>query len=72
MKEAKLDSKTRALVAIGVAAQIPYDYSVCINNKKALSEGASETEIREAVAVAAQIGRWCTVLYGMGYDFDAF
>jgi len=43
-----------------------------IHTKNAIAAGASEAEIREAVATAAQIRLWSTVLNGMGYDFDTF
>lgn len=71
-KEAKLDAKTRALIALGVAAQIPCSYCVYAHNKRAIAAGASEDEIREAVAIAAQTRQWSTIFYGMGYDFEAF
>ena len=71
-KDAKLDAKTRELIALGVSAQIPCAYCVYVHNKNALAEGASEDEIREAVATAAHVRHWSTVLNGMGYDLDAF
>ena len=71
-KEAKLDAKTRELIALAVSAQIPCAYCVYVHNKNALSEGASEAEIREAVAMAAHVRHWSTVLNGMGYDLEAF
>jgi AhpD family alkylhydroperoxidase len=69
---AKLDAKTRELVALGVAAQIPCIYCVYYHDKAARRQGASEAEIREAVATAAHVRHWSTVLNGMAYDFDAF
>jgi AhpD family alkylhydroperoxidase len=69
---AKLDAKTRELIALGVAAQIPCAYCVYVHDKKARAQGASESEVREAVATAAHVRHWSTVLNGMGYDFDAF
>lgn len=69
---AKLDAKTRELIALGVAAQIPCEYCVYVHNKNARAEGATEAEIREAVATAAHVRHWSTVLNGMGYDFDTF
>ena len=71
-KNAKLDAKTRELIALGVAAQIPCVYCVYVHTKNAMTEGASEDEIREAVAIAAHVRHWSTVLNGMGYDFEAF
>jgi AhpD family alkylhydroperoxidase len=69
---AKLDAKTRELIALAVAAQIPCSYCVYGHMKSAREKGASEAEIREAVATAANVRQWSTVLNGMGYDFEAF
>lgn len=71
-KDAKLDAKTRELIALGVAAQVPCAYCVYVHNKNALAAGASEDEIREAVATAAHVRHWSTVLNGMGYDLETF
>jgi AhpD family alkylhydroperoxidase len=70
--EAKLDAKTRELIALAVAAQIPCAYCVYVHDKKARAEGASEAEVREAVATSAHVRHWSTVLNGMAYDYDAF
>jgi AhpD family alkylhydroperoxidase len=69
---AKLDAKTRELIALAVAAQIPCAYCVYVHDKKARAGGASEAEVREAVATAAHVRHWSTVLNGMAYDFPAF
>lgn len=71
-EEAQLDAKTRELIALGVAAQIPCGYCVYVHDKNARAKGASEAEIREAVAMAAHVRHWSTVLNGMGYDLEAF
>ena len=71
-KDAKIDAKTRELIALGVAAQIPCAYCVYVHKKNAMAEGASDAEVREAVAIAAHVRHWSTVLNGMGYDFEAF
>lgn len=69
---AKLDAKTRELIALGVAAQIPCTYCVYYHDKAARRAGASEAEVREAVAMAAHVRHWSTVLNGMAYDYEAF
>ena len=69
---AALEAKTRELIALGVAAQIPCAYCAYAHTKKARAQGASEAEIREAVATAATVRQWSTVLNGMQYDLDAF
>jgi len=71
-EQAELDAKTRELVALAVAAQIPCDYCVYAHKKNAMSAGATEGELREAVATAASVRMWSTMLNGMNYDFEAF
>lgn len=71
-KQAKLDAITRELVALGVAAQIPCTYCIYFHSKKARSLGASDAQLREAVATAAHVRHWSTVLNGMAYDLEAF
>ena len=70
--EAKLDAKTRELIALAVAAQIPCAYCVYVHDKKARAQGATEAEVREAVATSAHVRHWSTILNGMAYDFAAF
>jgi AhpD family alkylhydroperoxidase len=63
---AKLDAKTRELIPLAVAAQIPRSYCVNGHMKAARAKCASEEEeIREAVATAADVREWSTVLNGM-------
>ena len=71
-EQAALDAKTRELIALGVAAQIPCSYCVYAHTNKARAQGASEAEIRESVATAATVRQWSTVLNGMQYDLDEF
>ena len=71
-EEAELDAKTRELISIAVAAQIPCEYCVYGHTKRAKAAGATEAEIREAVAAAAMVRHWSTVLNDMAYDFEAF
>jgi AhpD family alkylhydroperoxidase len=70
--DALLDAKTRELISLGVAAQIPCSYCVYFHTKSARAYGASEGEIREAVATSATVRQWSTVLNGMAYDLEAF
>ncbi|MGA9441826.1 MAG: carboxymuconolactone decarboxylase family protein [Methyloceanibacter sp.] len=71
-KDAKLDAKARELVALGVAAQLPCSYCVHAHTAKARAAGATDAEIREAVAMAAAVRHWSTILNGMNYDLEAF
>ena len=69
---AELDAATRELVMLGVSAQIPCDYCVYAHAKNARAAGATEAQIREAVAAAAAVRMWSTVLNGMNYDYAEF
>ena len=71
-KDAKLDAKTRELIGLGVAAQIPCTYCIYAHTQNAQKQGATEEEIREAVAAAATVRQWSTVLNGMAVDFEAY
>lgn len=68
----KLDGKTKELIGLGLAAQIPCQYCVYFHTAAAKANGATDEEIREAVAMAAIVRHWSTVLNGMQVDPDAF
>jgi AhpD family alkylhydroperoxidase len=67
-----LPSKTRELIALGVAAQIPCRYCIYYHTAAAKAAGATEEEIREAVHVSSLIRHWSTILQGNQYDLEAF
>jgi AhpD family alkylhydroperoxidase len=69
MRPGALDSKTKHLIALGVAAQIPCRYCVYFHTKAAKHAGATDAEIKEAIAAAALTRKWSTVLNGSDYDF---
>jgi AhpD family alkylhydroperoxidase len=68
----KLDGKTKELIGLAVAAQIPCQYCVYFHTAAAKANGASAEEIREAVAMAAVARHWSTVLNGMQIDLAGF
>ncbi len=70
--EAALDRKTRELIALAVAAQVPCAYCSYAHTTAARVAGATEQEVREAVATAATVRQWSTVLNGMQYDLESF
>jgi AhpD family alkylhydroperoxidase len=57
---------------LGVSAQIPCGYCVYAHAKNARAAGATEAQVREAVAAAGAVRMWSTVLHGMNYDYDKF
>jgi len=68
----KLDGKTKELLGLAVAAQIPCTYCVYFHTAAARANGATDEEIREAVAMGAIVRHWSTVLNGMQVDFKSF
>jgi AhpD family alkylhydroperoxidase len=68
--DAALSPKVRELIALGVAAQIPCVYCIYFHTKAAKVFGASEAELREALAHAAAVRKWSTILNGSMYDQD--
>jgi AhpD family alkylhydroperoxidase len=67
-----LDGKTKQLIGLAVAAQIPCQYCIYFHTAAAKANGASDEEVMEAVAMAAMTRHWSTVLNGMEVDLPAF
>ena len=67
-----LDMKTKALVSLAVSAQIPCTHCIWMDTGSARAAGATDQEIAEAVAVAAQTRAWSTIFQGMQVDFEQF
>ena len=68
----KLDGKTKELIGLAVAAQVPCQYCIYFHTAAAKANGATDEDIREAVAMAAIARHWSTVLNGMQVDLDGF
>ena len=68
----KLNGKTKELVGLAVAAQIPCQYCIYFHTAVAKANGATDQEIGEAVAMAAIARHWSTVLNGMQADLNTF
>lgn len=67
-----LDAKTKALISLAVAAQIPCSYCIYSDTLDARHAGATDAEIAEAVAVAGLTRNVSTIFNGMQVDFDTF
>jgi AhpD family alkylhydroperoxidase len=67
-----LNGKTKELIGLAVAAQVPCQYCIYFHTAAARLNGATDAEIREAVAMAAIARHWSTVLNGMQVDLDGF
>jgi AhpD family alkylhydroperoxidase len=70
--DTKLSGKTKELIGLAVAAQIPCQYCIYFHTAAAKANGATDEEIKETVAMAAVVRHWSTVLNGMQVDPAAF
>jgi AhpD family alkylhydroperoxidase len=68
----RLDGKTKELIGLAVAAQIPCQYCIYFHTAVAKANGATDDDIKEAVAMAAIVRHWSTVLNGMQVDLAGF
>lgn len=63
-----LPGKTKELIGLAVAAQVPCRYCIIAHTEFARLNGASEAEIGEAVTMAALTRHWSTFLNGIQTD----
>ena len=66
----EIPPKYRELIALGVAAQIPCAYCAYAHTAFAKAHGATDAEVREAIAYGAEVRLWSTILNGSQYDLD--
>ena len=64
----KLDGKTKELIGIAVAAQIPCEYCIYFHTEAAKLNGATDAEIQEAVGMAGMTRMGSTLLNGLQTD----
>ena len=67
-----LNGKTKELIGLAVSAQIPCQYCIYFHTAAAKLNGATDEEVREAVAMASIARHWSTVLNGMQVDLSGF
>jgi AhpD family alkylhydroperoxidase len=67
-----LDARTKALISLAVAAQIPCSYCIYDDTNAARRAGATDEQIKEAVAVAALTRHWSTIFNGNQVDLATF
>jgi AhpD family alkylhydroperoxidase len=68
----KIPPKYRELIQLAVAAQIPCIYCVYFHTASAKAFGASDDEIKEAIAQGANTRQWSMILQGNQVDYVAF
>jgi AhpD family alkylhydroperoxidase len=67
-----LPGKTKELIGLAVAAQIPCRYCIYFHTQISKLDGASDPELKDAIAMAALTRHWSTMLNGMQIDFAGF
>lgn len=70
--ETALPAKTKYLISLAVAAQIPCQYCIWADTMGAKAAGATDEEIGEAVGVAAMTRFWSTNFNGLQVDFPTY
>jgi len=67
-----ISSKNAELIQLAVASQIPCVYCVYFHRISAKAFGATDEEIKEAVALGAETRHWSMVIQGSGISFEDF
>jgi AhpD family alkylhydroperoxidase len=67
-----LPGKSKELIGLAVAAQVPCRYCILAHTEFAKLNGASDAEVGEAVAMAAITRHWSTFLNGIQMDEGKF
>lgn len=62
-KTARLDSKTRELIALAVAVTMRCDGCIAVHAKAAVRHGASKEEVAEALGVAVALNAGAAMVY---------
>ena len=65
LKDGALNSKTKELIALGIAITVRCDGCIAFHVHDALSGGATPEEIAETVGVAVMMGGGPSVVYGI-------
>lgn len=67
-----VDPKTKGLIGLAVAAQVPCNCCLDFHTQAAWENGATDEEIKEAIVMAALSRHWSTILIGINLNFAAF
>ncbi len=67
-----LSAKEKSLIGLAVSSQIPCSYCIAADTTFARMAGASDAELHEAIAMAALVRQFSTLLNGRQTDLAAF
>ena len=67
-----LDGKTKELIGLAVASQIPCDYCIYFHTRAAKANGATDAQVAEAIGMASMTRAGSTILNGTQTDLAGF
>lgn len=67
-----IPAKYKEMMGLAVASQVPCTYCVYFHTKALKMHKASDEEIKESVAIAAQTRKWSTVINGADIEYGLF
>lgn len=70
--DSNIPPKYRELIQLAVASQIPCEYCVYFHKASAKANGATDEEIKEAVAHGAQTRHWSMIIQSSGISIEDF
>jgi len=70
--KSNIDAKNSELIQLAVSSQIPCDYCIYFHTASAKAYGATDEEIKEAVALGAETRHWSMILHGAQIDVEEF
>lgn len=68
----ELDNRTKELIGLAVAAQVPCEYCIYFHTRAAKANGATDEQVAEALAVASMTREASTILNGSQLDLAQF
>lgn len=71
LKSGSLDTKTKELIALGIAIAVRCDDCIAFHAKAAAEQGASEAEVLETIGMAIYMGAGPSVMYA-SHALEAF
>ena len=72
LEETKLDGKTKELIGLAMASHIKCKYCIYFHTRTAEMYGASDQEIREAIAMGGVTVLFSNSISGTQQDFETF
>ena len=67
-----LDGKTKELIGLAVASQIPCEYCIYFHTRAAKANGATDAQVAEAIGMASMTRAGSTILNGTQTDLAGF